>query len=195
MNQNSIHYYENTKNAKPHKNIEKFMELNIIPSNALDLGCGAGRDTVFLLKNNWKVLSIDKENTKNYITTQLTHNELKNFDFKQMDFQNLNLKNFNLVVANFSLPFCEKANFNELWTKICFSLNNNGYFVGNFFGENDSWKLVKTNMTFHSKKDVIDLFKDFEIIKFEEIEQDAKTASGNLKHWHIYDIVAKKLNK
>ena len=36
------------------------------------------------------------------------------------------------------------------------------------------------------------LFIEFEIMQFDEIEKDAKIASGEEKHWHIYNIIAKK---
>ena len=36
------------------------------------------------------------------------------------------------------------------------------------------------------------LFKNFDIIHFKEIEEDRKTALGVEKHWHIYDVIAKK---
>ena len=48
-------------------------------------------------------------------------------------------------------------------------------------------------MVFLTKKEVLDLFKDFEILKFKEIEKDDKTALGILKHWHIFEIIAKKI--
>ena len=47
-------------------------------------------------------------------------------------------------------------------------------------------------MIFLSREEVIELFNNFEIIKFKEIEKDGKTALGKDKHWHIYDIIAKK---
>ena len=37
---NEIHkYYKNTKNALPHENIKKFLEIDILPGNAIELGC------------------------------------------------------------------------------------------------------------------------------------------------------------
>lgn len=69
----------------------------------------------------------------------------------------------------------------------------NGYFVGNFFGLNDSWTKIKKEMTFLSKEQTLDLFKNsFEIIHFNEIEKDGKTGLGKMKHWHIYNVIAKK---
>ena len=67
-----------------------------------------------------------------------------------------------------------------------------GYFVGNFFGKRDSWVTVKEKMVFLAKEETLKLFEQFEIIKFEEIERDGKTGLGKMKHWHTYEIIAKK---
>ena len=47
-------------------------------------------------------------------------------------------------------------------------------------------------MVFLLREEVLELFRDFDIIYFKEIEEDKKTALGVMKHWHIYDIIAKK---
>ena len=47
-------------------------------------------------------------------------------------------------------------------------------------------------MVFLTKEQVINLFTDFEIIKLKEIEKDAVTGLGKMKHWHIFEITAKK---
>ena len=116
---NKIHeYYKNTKNALPHKNVQKVLEMHIIPGNAIDLGCGAGRDTICLIKNGWNVLAIDKEETKGLVEEKLNENELKNFRFSLQNFQNVELENNSLLVSNFSIPFCGKKYFKEFWNKI-----------------------------------------------------------------------------
>lgn len=61
-----------------------------------------------------------------------------------------------------------------------------------FFGTKDSWVEIKPKMVFLSKTEVLELFKDFDIIHFKEIEEDKKTALGVMKHWHIYNVIAKK---
>lgn len=186
-------YYENTAEAKPNYTVKKFIELNTEPGNAIELGCGAGRDTVYLIKNGWDVLSIDREDVKARIKAKLTKKEMKRFGFLKQKFENIELKNNNLLVANFSLPFCNKNNFKELWNKINNSILKDGYFVGNFFGDNDEWKSTKEKMTFLTKEEVIELFKDFEIIEFKEVEKDDFTGLGKKKHWHIFNVIAKKL--
>lgn len=47
-------------------------------------------------------------------------------------------------------------------------------------------------MIFLTKKQVMELFEDFEIIRFKEIEKDALTGLEKMKHWHIFDVIAKK---
>ncbi len=68
----------------------------------------------------------------------------------------------------------------------------NGYFVGNFFGKKDTWAKTKENLIFLTEQEVKALFSEFKLIQFNEIEKDAVIASGEKKHWHIYDIIAQK---
>lgn len=78
-------------------------------------------------------------------------------------------------------------------TKYLIVFYKNGYFVGNFFGLNDSWAKIKEQMVFLSKEQVLELFKEsFDIIEFNEVEKNGKTGLGKTKHWHIYNIIAKK---
>ena len=185
-------YYDNTTDAMPNYTVKKFIKLNVEPGNAVELGCGAGRDTVCLIKNGWNVLAIDRENVESRIAAKLSEEELKQFKFLKQKFEYIELEKNNLVVANFSLPFCNKNNFKELWNKINNSILKDGYFVGNFFGINDEWKSTKEEMTFLTKEQEIELFKDFEIIEFKEVEKDGATGIGKMKHWHIFNVIAKR---
>ena len=126
-------YYENTQNALPHPLVKKFIGMNISPSKAIDLGCGAGRDTIYLIQNGWKVLSIDKEDTKKFICNKLNNEEIKRFRFEVQRFENIKLEKNNLLVANFSIPFCKKDYFNELWGKITDSILQERIFRRKFF--------------------------------------------------------------
>ena len=67
-----------------------------------------------------------------------------------------------------------------------------GYFVGNFFGDNDEWKNTKGEMTFLTKEQIIELFENFEITEFNEVEKDDFTGLGKMKHWYIFNVMAKK---
>ena len=126
-------YYENTKDALPHAMVKKFIKMNIKPKNAIDLGCGAGRDTIYLIKNGWNVLSIDRENTREIIADKLNNEEIKRFNFKCLSFENIKLDKSNLLVSNFSIPFCNKNYFNEFWREISNSILKERIFCWQLF--------------------------------------------------------------
>lgn len=191
-NKNIEKYYDNTENEMPNYTVKKFIELNVEPGNAVELGCGAGRDTVYLIRNGWNVLAIDREDVETRIVSKLLVEELEQFEFFKQRFEAIKLENSNLVVANFSLPFCNKNNFKELWDKINHSILKDGYFVGNFLGDKDEWKNAKEKMTFLTKDQVMELFRNFEIVEFKEVEKDGLTGLGKMKHWHIFNVIAKK---
>jgi methyltransferase type 12 len=191
-NKNIEKYYDNTENEMPNYTVKKFIELNVEPGNAVELGCGAGRDTVYLIRNGWNVLAIDREDVETRIVSKLLVEELEQFEFFKQRFEDIELENSNLVVANFSLPFCNKNDFKKLWAKINHSILKDGYFVGNFLGDKDEWKIAKEKMTFLTKDQVMELFRDFEIVEFKEVEKDGLTGLGKMKHWHIFNVIAKK---
>ena len=142
-NKNIEKYYDNTENEMPNYTVKKFIELNVEPGNAVELGCGAGRDTVYLIRNGWNVLAIDREDVETRIVSKLLVEELEQFEFFKQRFEDIELENSNLVVANFSLPFCNKNDFKKLWAKINHSILKDGYFVGNFLGDKDECKIEK----------------------------------------------------
>ena len=122
-------YYYNTQSDKPRNNVEYFInEIQCNSGNAIELGCGAGNDTVYLIKNNWNVLAIDREDVKERIAKRLTKEELAKFKFQKQDFETLKLEENNLIVANYSLSFCNKNRFSELWNKINDSIFTNRIF-------------------------------------------------------------------
>lgn len=130
---NKKQYYENTENALSHPILKRLIDMNIMPENAIDLGCGVGRDTIYLLKNKWRVLSIDRENTGEIISSKLDDEERKRFRFVRQDFENIELENNKLLVANFSIPFCKKDCFNEFWNKISESILKERILCWKFF--------------------------------------------------------------
>ncbi|MBR3132971.1 MAG: methyltransferase domain-containing protein [Clostridia bacterium] len=118
-------FLKNTQNALPHDNIKQFIEIERKTGNAIDLGCGSGRDTVFLIKNNWNVLAIDREDTREMIEKKLNKLEIERFRFSCQNFENVELEENDLVVSNYSIPFCSKNYFYEFWNKIVESISSN----------------------------------------------------------------------
>lgn len=156
--------------------------------NAIDLGCGSGNETVYMIKNGIKVLAIDRQLNQDFILNRLSDNEKKMISFKESSFEDVELPKTKLLTAFFSIPFCNPNNFDELWTKIYNSIEDNGYFVGQLFGDRDAWNVVESINTFSIDK-VKEYLKNYNIIKLEEIEY---VRENDNKKWHFYDIIAQK---
>ena len=75
--------------------------------------------------------------------------------------------------------------------EIIVSINTNGFFVGNFLGEEDDWNKNK-KMTFLSKERMIEYFKDFEIKYLAEKKYIKDTVLEGKKNWHVFEIIAMK---
>jgi tellurite methyltransferase len=79
-----------------------------------------------------------------------------------------------------------------LWERIPSSLRRGGRFSGQLFGDRDGWAQDPA-LSFHRRADVEDLLQAFQLERFDEIEQNGRTALGEPKHWHVFHIVARKL--
>lgn len=156
--------------------------------SAIDLGCGSGNETVYMVKNGIKVLVIDRQLNQDFILNRLSDSEKQLISFKESSFEDVELPKTKLLTAFFSIPFCNPNNFDELWTKIYNSIEDNGYFVGQLFGDRDAWNVVESINTFSIDK-VKEYLKNYNIIKLEEIEY---VRESDNKKWHFYDIIAQK---
>lgn len=185
-------YYNAVANRPPRKTILTALAAFQQPGYAIDLGCGDGRDTVEILRQNWRVLAIDRE--ADAITHLLArpHLNTKQLTTQIVSFEQLQLpKSVNLINASFSLPFCSPEAFPSLWNQIYNSLVTGGRFCGHLFGERDSWRDQKLINCF-SRSQVESLLKPYTIELFEEEEHPGKTPLGEDRYWHIFHLVARK---
>jgi trans-aconitate methyltransferase len=182
-------YNEQTKN-KPIlplmlKSFELFGEYK---GNAVEIGCGAGNESVFLYNNGWNVLAVDKNNDG---LNQL-QSEYPQIEILASTFESLNiLPECDFIFSAFSIPFCKPQHFDKFIKILVKSLKPNGRFAGNFFGLNDEWAKINTNMTFCTADKIKSYFSGFEIEHFNEDEYIGKKANGGNKYWHIINIIAK----
>lgn len=195
-------YYKNKSNQVPRDTLVKaldFFSKNRKKDNsfyAIDMGCGHGADTIELLKNGWNVFAIDGDkNGIRLLKESIDESFKKNLRAEVISFEKYKYKDqekCDLLNASYSLPFCKPEHFNILWYNILNSIKKGGVFSGQLFGEKDEWAYNK-EMTFLNIKTVYKLFEDFNIIYFEEKDEDGKTASGDSKHWHVFSVIAEKL--
>ncbi|MGP1385304.1 MAG: class I SAM-dependent methyltransferase [Thainema sp.] len=196
-----VNYYQAVSNRPPRATLLAALnsfttqaEPNAEPTAgfAVDLGCGNGRDTVELLRRNWRVLAIDGEPEALTRLRQRQDIDRTYLETRVQRFEELTLPpDVDLINASFCLPFCPPSHFLDLWEEIVAALRSGGRFCGHLFGDRDSWA-SNANVNHHTRPQIERLLAPFEIELLDEEEHPGKTALGEDKHWHIYNIVARK---
>jgi tellurite methyltransferase len=174
--------------------LARFEAQQSVASNrfAVDLGCGEGRDTVELLRRGWRVLGIDGEHEAIARLRSRPDINLAVLDTQVVRFEEITLpESVDLVNSSFALPFCPPAHFPGLWDKIVTCLRPGGRFCGQLFGDRDSWAIYPS-MSHHTREQVDVLLQPFEVEVLDEEEHPGKTALGEDKYWHLFQIVARK---
>ncbi|WP_250564636.1 class I SAM-dependent methyltransferase [Adonisia turfae] len=159
---------------------------------AVDLGCGDGRDTVELLRQNWRVIAIDGESEAIIRLRRRSDINRTYLETRVQQFEELTLPpDVDLINASFCLPMCKPDCFPTLWEEIVMALRPGGRFCGHLFGDRDSWTIYG-DINFHTRSQIEELLSYFNVELLDEEEHPGKTALGEEKHWHLYNIVARK---
>ncbi|MDB9525418.1 class I SAM-dependent methyltransferase [Oscillatoria sp. CS-180] len=194
-------YYEAVEGRPPRETLLTALKLfdaerprnkRAIIGNAVDLGCGDGRDTVELLRRNWRVLAIDGEPEAIARLSKRPDINRTYLETRVQKFEDIALPpDVDLINASFCLPFCSPSYFSELWEEIVVALRPGGRFCGHLFGDHDSWATY-SDITCHTRSQVEALFHPFDIERLDEEDHPGKTALGEEKHWHLFNMVACK---
>jgi ubiquinone/menaquinone biosynthesis C-methylase UbiE len=183
-------FYEITKNKPPSKLLVKALEYVKDKKKAIDIGGGALKDTRYLLSLGFDVTVIDKDELMAKEAIKISSDKLQYVVSSFEDF-NFPKNQFDIASATFALPFNSPDIFKAVLDKIKNSLVSGGVLCGQLFGTKDQW-VSRSEMTFHTKEQVEELFKDMEIIYLDEEERDGTIANGTPKHWHIFHVIARK---
>lgn len=186
-------YYEKAL-SRPHlKRTEFAAKLNESNLNiAIDCGCGTGSDIHYLEQLGYQVHGFDINSDSVAICRdRFGANAL--VEISESSFESFDYPKAGVVLANSSLFFAEPHKFEPTWRNIKSSIEIGGVFAGDFMGLKDSWASnYRCSTTPLSKSEVKALFSGFEVVRFFERDETAKTSLGRLKHWHTYSVVAIK---
>jgi hypothetical protein len=179
-------YHKLTEDTPPRALLVEALPFVNKSGIALDLGAGSLSESKYLLEKGFAVTAVDMESFESFSHPRFT--------FKKKKFEKFHypIKFFDLVNAQFAIPFMSQYDFSKVWPKLKESLVQGGIFTGQFFGTEDGWN-NDIFMNFHNKNDVLSLLDGMDVIKLEEVKENKPTAKGEMKHWHIFHIIARKI--
>lgn len=182
-------FYERTKDRPPSPLLVQALDYCVRKADALDLGCGAGRDTRGLLQQGFRVTAVDQNPEALLYLRDLPQERLR---LVQSSIETFPFETYDLINARYSLPFIRNDLFEETFGKIKQALRPDGIFTGQLFGVHDTWNTPGTTMTFCTCEQAQWFLHDLSIITFREEDEDGETALGDLKHWHVFHFIARK---
>ena len=193
-------FYDRTGGRAPRRTLALALDLfGAAPpaaGRAVDLGCGAGRDTVAMLARGWRVLAVDAEpaaiaGLRARIAAAPGLCPPGALEARVVRFESAALPPCALVNSSFALPLVRPARFAALWPRLLAALEPGGRVACQLFGDRDGWAGDPT-ITFHARADAEALLAPLRVELFDEEETDATTPRGARKHWHLFHIVARK---
>lgn len=172
----------------------------IPPGKALDLGCGPGVNSQFLLENGWNIVAIDQfpevlEKFRSTInkTTQ-SFSETNSLQLIEADITSYELPHqlFDAVICIDALPYINSKSLKSLIQKIHDTLIPGGCFLGTFFISNQENKLVEEFMGKLGAHFYVDEHIVPSLLEYSGFHADCatqKSAEGNI----YVEFIARKL--
>ena len=163
------------------------------PLFAVDLGCGAGRDTRELLNAGWRVLAIDREPAAIAAVEAATPpHQRPALETAIADAATANVPCCDLVNASLSLPFLAPDSFWATWRRILAALPVDGRVAAILFGDRDE-SASDPSMTCPPADEIRASLVSFEIELWSDHEEDTRTALGEPHHFHLVELVARRV--
>jgi len=203
MEYNQIYKTNNVWGTQPNKLLYKIYSKGENNDYFLDLGCGQGRDALFMLKNGYKVTAVDNsekgiDKIKEYIKK---NNLFKNkIDIHCDDIRNFDIEDNKYSIINFynSLQFLPKKDALILIAKAKKLLKIKGHIIISSFLVDDPTytKQINRNRCFFKSKELKNIFSDFTIIFYKELIIEDKAHIGYPEpHKHsVVKLIAQKIS-
>jgi len=161
----------------------------------VDIAAGEGRDTLEMLARGWRVLATDGHpDAFKLLWPRVPEDQRSRLTVQEADFAEMQVPLCDLVNASFALPFCRPSDFPVLWARIVAGIRPGGRFAGQFFGDRDTWASLP-GRTHHSREEVLGLLEGFTIEILNEEEKDDPPELRHPKHWQIFHVVARKVDR
>jgi SAM-dependent methyltransferase len=163
------------------------------PLFAVDLGCGAGRDARELLRAGWRVLAVDREPGAIETLEKATPAELRPaLQTRVADLAAVEIPACDLVNASLSLPFLAPDGFWHTWGRSLAAVRVGGRIAAKLFGDRDG-SATDPTMTCPPPAAIRSSLAPFEIEHWVDREEDTQTALGEPHHFHMVELVARRL--
>jgi SAM-dependent methyltransferase len=174
---------------KPTILISKLSMLDELKSgeNALDIGFGNGKDSIFLNDKGYEVDALDiKGNDGLEDDINVIESKIEDYDIEE--------GKYHVINANNTFPFVsDKEEVKRIIKDSVSGLKDGGFLCFSLFGTKDAW-IDRENISFWDYDETLSFISELPVkIYFKENEEGyGLTMKGEKKWWNIYRFILKK---
>lgn len=157
----------------------------------LDLGAGAGADSLQFARHGWTVHAYDADDT---LAARLVENERMsgNVVFHHGDLTEVpSFPDARIIYSTYTLSLLGPEGVASIWPKLVAALPRGGVMAVDFFGTNDTWA-ERSDVATYDLPQIDDMFRGFHIIDRSVRDEDGRFLADR-KHWHVITTLARKL--
>lgn len=162
-------YFPKKYNSNPvHSEVLEVME-SLSPGKALDLGCGQGRNALFLAQHGFEVTAVDQNELALEILQSIVEQEDLEMTVGLYDINSANLKqSYDLIVSTVVLMFLQADRIPAIIRNMQEQTNPGGYNLIVCAMDTEDYPCqVPFSFTF-KEGELADYYKDWELIKYNE---------------------------
>lgn len=166
----------------------------------LDLGCGQGRDVIFLANQGFLVTAVDKSDVAiHQLAIKKDELGLENLNLVCRDLLEFELSKdeYQVIICRNVLNFLNKETALKIIKEMQESVQTGGYIIIEVFTKNDSSFLAENKfLSYFDEQELLKIFSDYDIAYyFENIIFDSGHPGFPAPHKHgVSKIIAKKRN-
>lgn len=189
-------YFPKKYNSNPvHSEVLEAME-SLSPGKALDLGCGQGRNALFLAQHGFEVTAVDQNELALEILQSIVEQEDLEMTVGLYDINSANLKqSYDLVVSTVVLMFLQADRIPAIIRNMQDQTNPGGYNLIVCAMDTEDYPCqVPFSFTF-KEGELADYYKDWELVKYNENpgHLHRRDENGNRIALRFATMLAKKI--
>jgi len=161
-----------SEDIKPSQTISLIWKNFLSGGSILDLGCGQGRDSLFLAKNDFLVTAIDSSEVAiNQIKVKKNEFSFDNLELICGDISDFKIENgkYDAIICRNVLNFLDKEKALKIINNIKTNSKNGAYIVIDVFTKDDP-SFISDNkfVCYFEEQELLKIFSDFKIVYYLE---------------------------
>jgi hypothetical protein len=147
-----------------------------------------------LLQSGWRVLAIDSEATAIVaLFRAMPERDKERLEARVLEMADVFIPRADLVNASLSLPFLPPEKFAATWLRMRTAGRRGGRLSAILFCDRDEFA-TDPMMACRSPAAVLADLAGFNIERWDEREEDGRTALGEMHHYHVIELVAQRID-